>query len=258
MNDFNKILDKLSGEDSERLLKVARFAELGMSASAVIHEIRQPLTALSMLLQMTLDGVRGDAKDTEKGLNEAVALITKTEVLLERARDFMSPSSDTNDIDLIDCVTKVLSIFQWQLGPSPRVELRAKVPDKMPILKADRAQIEQVLANLVANGLDAVAGKKNGVVLLVAKTLPDGVEFIVADNGMGMTDSVKARAFEPFFSTKGESHGTGLGLFIVSQIISRYHGHYRLLERDELSRLDSIRLSTGISLWLPIAKEEWR
>ncbi|MBN2340673.1 MAG: HAMP domain-containing histidine kinase [Deltaproteobacteria bacterium] len=252
MSDFVKILEQLSGEDNDRLLKVARFAELGMSAAAVIHEIRQPLTALSMSLQLILENMREGDVDIESSVKDAVKLVSKTEMLLERARDFMSPTSEVADVDLVDCITKVLSAFQWQLGSNKKIKLKTHVPEKLPAICADRAQIEQMLANLVANGLDAVTDQDRGVVLLSARTDENNIEFVVADNGVGMTDTVRARAFEPFFSTKGERNGTGLGLFIVSQIVSRYNGEYRLLDSDELKQLDTENYSTGVMLRFPV------
>lgn len=258
MSDFNKILDQLSGEENERLLKVARFAELGLSASAAIHEIRQPLTALSMSLQMSLENWREAKTNPENGLIEAIALVSKTELLLERARDFMRPSGELTRVDLIDCITKVLSSFQWQQGPNSGILFKAHVPKRLPAIQADTTQIEQMLTNLVANGLDAVTQNhsdnhnKGGVVYVHAKEIEgSGMEIIVADNGIGMSETVRQQAFEPFFSTKGDRNGTGLGLFIVSQIVSRYNGRYRLLSKPELAGLDFDSGSTGIALFFP-------
>jgi two-component system, NtrC family, C4-dicarboxylate transport sensor histidine kinase DctB len=250
-NIFN-ILGQLSDEDNERLLKVARFAELGISASAVIHEIRQPMTALSMTLQMILDGVKNRSDDVELNVHEALKLVSRTERLIERARDFMSPSTDVVEVDLVKSITKVLSAFQWQLGNRPVIHLKAHVPEHLPTVVADETQIEQMLANLVSNSIDAVESQPEATILVAAHAHDNThVEFIVADNGCGMSEEVKEKAFEPFFSTKGDSHGTGLGLFIVMQIVSRYEGNIRLLSDEELIKLDTDHLKTGISISLP-------
>ena len=252
LSNFFQILKQLSEEDNERLLKVARFAELGISASAVIHEIRQPMTALSMTLQMVMDGLKSDSDEVAHNVNEALKLVARTEQLIDRARDFMSPSTKVGEVDLVESITKVLSAFQWQLINRPSIQLKAHVPDHLPPIVADRTQIEQMLANLVANSMDAVDDVPDAVVLVEVHARSNNmVEFIVADNGCGMSDDVKEKAFEPFFSTKGDSQGTGLGLFIVMQIISRYDGRIRLMSDVELSKLEISNLKTGISILIP-------
>ena len=256
LSNFFQILNQMSEEDNERLLKVARFAELGISASAVIHEIRQPMTALSMTLQMVLDGLKNKSGDVEKNVNEALKLVSRTEQLIDRAKDFMSPSTKVGEVDLVESITKVLSAFQWQLVNRPTIQLKAHVPELLPPVIADRTQIEQMLANLVANSMDAVDDVADAVVLVEVHARGiehenDAVEFIVADNGCGMNEEVREKAFEPFFSTKGDRQGTGLGLFIVMQIISRYDGKISLMSSQELSGLKVPDLKTGISIVLP-------
>ncbi|MBN2715544.1 MAG: HAMP domain-containing histidine kinase [Deltaproteobacteria bacterium] len=252
MSNFFQILKQLSEEDNERLLKVARFAELGISASAVIHEIRQPMTALSMTLQMILDGLHTKSDEVEKNVNEALNLVGRTEQLISRARDFMSPSTEVGEVDLVESITKVLSAFQWQLLNRPSIQLKAHVPEHLPHILADRTQIEQMLANLVSNSMDAVDDVSDAVVLVAVYARDNNfVEFIVADNGCGMSQEVKEKAFEPFFSTKGDRQGTGLGLFIVMQIISRYDGQIRIMREDELAQLEAQNLKTGISIMIP-------
>jgi signal transduction histidine kinase len=252
LSDIFNILGQLSEEDNERLLKVARFAELGISASAVIHEIRQPMTALSMTLQMILDGVKNKSEDVEMNVEEALKLVTRTERLIDRARDFMSPSTYVVEVDLVKSITKVLSAFQWQLGNRPAIQLKAHVPEHLPTVVADKTQIEQMLANLVSNSIDAVESQPDATILVAAHAHGENhVEFVVADNGCGMSEEVKQKAFEPFFSTKGDAQGTGLGLFIVMQIVSRYDGAVRLLSAEDLTRLDAAHLNTGISIVLP-------
>lgn len=261
MSNFYHILKQLSEEDNERLLKVARFAELGMSASAVIHEIRQPMTALSMTLQVIMEhlGEHETAVDSHEisgQVREAIKLVARTELLIERARDFMSPTTAVDRVDLVSCITKVLSAFQWQLGKGASVQLKAHVPEHLPSVMADRTQIEQMLANLVSNGMDAVSKRNDAQILVAAHSHDnDTVEFVVADNGVGIPDEIKEQVFEPFFSTKGDSRGTGLGLFIVMQIVTRYGGQCRLLSAEELAELDVPNLKTGVSIILPAVKE---
>jgi len=93
LKTIDDVLRQMQDDSDERLLEVARFAEQGMSASAVIHEVRQPLTALSMALQMALESARRCDDEMLEIIQEAVRLAGRTEMLLDRARDFMTPSS---------------------------------------------------------------------------------------------------------------------------------------------------------------------
>ncbi|MBN2530070.1 MAG: HAMP domain-containing histidine kinase [Deltaproteobacteria bacterium] len=252
MSNFFQILKQLSEEDNDRLLKVARFAELGINASAVIHELRQPMTALSMTLQMIQEGIANKSEDVGSNLAEAMKLASRTEQLINRARDFMNPTTNVTEVDLVESITRVLSAYQWQLGKHSCIQLKAHVPEHLPHIVADQTQIEQMLANLIVNSMDAVRNVGHPVILVEVHSQTDNaVEFVVADNGHGMSEEVQKKAFEPFFSTKGDAQGTGLGLFIVAQIVARYEGKIRVLDENELRLLQVPNLKTGIALILP-------
>ena len=249
MGNFDDLLEKLASEQSEQLLEIARFAELGMSASAVIHELRQPLTALSMALQITRETARGRDPEVEKGIEESLQLVAKAEMLLERARDFMRPSVGKELLDLEECITRVLAVFQWQLTGNDTAKIGYGVDEGPLYISADKAQFEQMLANLVSNALDAVSENGGGSVYVKAFRNGEGeIEVVVADNGSGVDSDTERHMFEPFFTTKGAGKGTGLGLFIVSKIASRHGASCSFLEHAQLAALNLPTYTTAFSV----------
>ncbi len=246
LGEIDEILAKMADENSEQVLEIARFAELGMSASAVIHELRQPLTALSMALQMTMETARGRDPEIEAGIRESLQLIAKAEMLLERARDFMRPSAGLTDLDVEECIARVLSVFEWQLAAKDNIRILCTVKGGPFHIRGDKAQIDQMLANLISNALDAVTDAPRGFVHVLARRPSDGgLEIIVADNGSGVDQETARHMFEPFYSTKGAGKGTGLGLFIVSKIASRHGAVCSFLSGRELASLGIPDVTTG-------------
>jgi two-component system, NtrC family, sensor kinase len=244
-NGLDEILDKLFSSDDEKILEIARFAELGMSASAVIHEVRQPMTALSVALQIIHENVKEKDKKLESDINEAILLVSKAELLLERARDFMRPSDGVGDVDLQVVIDKVLSVLYWQISNKSNVEIIVSAKENIPFLKGDRIQLEQMLANLVSNALDAITESNGGKIQIVLKQLEQGIDLVVADTGAGIDEEIKERIFHPFFSTKAKSKGTGLGLYIVSKIASRHNATCSFMTEQELAKMNLQEYKTG-------------
>jgi CheY-like chemotaxis protein/anti-sigma regulatory factor (Ser/Thr protein kinase) len=105
-----------------------------------------------------------------------------------------------------------------ETGRAIRIELEL---EKVPVVFGNGTELREVLTNLLFNAVDAMPN--GGVITLRSRTLKDAVRIEVADTGTGMTDEVRERCMEPFFSTKAEN-GTGLGLAMVSGIIRRHDG----------------------------------
>jgi signal transduction histidine kinase len=110
-----------------------------------------------------------------------------------------------------------------------RAEARAKaieivldVPPELPPLHGDRVQLQQVILNLVRNAIEALAGRKDGIVRIAVRRFDDRVEVRVADNGPGIDASLAARLFEPLTTSKPD--GLGLGLSICASIVQLHGG----------------------------------
>ncbi len=140
-------------------------------------------------------------------------------------------------------VSSVVSELKTMLGRliGENIELVTELSERTGTVRADRGQVEQVLVNLVVNARDAL-GERGGRIVIATKEiwagdasvrsddLPPGryAALIVKDNGIGMTDEVKAHLFEPFFTTKARGKGTGLGLATVYGIVKQSDGYVRV------------------------------
>jgi len=203
-----------------------KLASLGLLAAAVAHEIRNPLTAIKAALfiqqKCFTPGSRelADVKIVER---EILRLENVVNEFLQFARP-VEPQLATINVDT--SLREVRDLLTHQLAES-NIELVCE-PSPQLRVKADAAQLKQVLINLVQNAADAIG--RDGVVKLrarrdrrrLANAEMDVVILEVADNGKGIPPEVQARLFDPFFTTK--ETGTGLGLSIAAGIIQRHGG----------------------------------
>ena len=138
------------------------------------------------------------------------------DALLDFARD---RQFERRDEPLRPLVDEVLLLLRNELASDPRIELR--IPPALAI-DVDRQRFQQVLLNLLKNAVDAAGA--DGRVILAARPEGDGVTVTVEDDGPGISASALPRIFDPFYSTKPVGAGTGLGLFVVHEIVTQHGG----------------------------------
>ncbi len=226
------IVDATDRKLSEELLRrTEKLAATGQLAASIAHEINNPLEAVTNLLyllhQQPLDS---DSRYYADMAQQEIARVSHiTQQTLRFYRQSSSPSA-TNPADLLD---SVLGLHQGRLNAT-NVKVVRRYRDPAELL-AFSGEMRQLFANLIGNALDAMP--HGGRLLLAVRTSrawnrPDirGVRIVVADTGCGMTEAVRQRIFEPFFTTK-ELTGTGLGLWISSEIIAKHQGTVRVRSR---------------------------
>jgi len=215
-------------EKNAELLRSERLAAVGRLAAQITHEIRNPLSSLSLNAELLQDqlGAGQDSGGEARSLVAAMArevdrLVGITEEYLRFAR---LPKPSLGRLDLADAVEDLLDFMAPELAASGVKVERALAPDAPPV-RADHAQVRQVLLNLVRNAREATG--PGGSVRVRTRVLPapDGrlrVGVEIEDDGPGIPPEVRERIFEPFFSTK--ERGTGLGLALVQQIVHEHGG----------------------------------
>lgn len=201
-------------------------------ARRIAHEIKNPLTPIKLSAQR-LQRRLGDIRGREGVLLQECTdtIIKHTDELKEMVNEFSSfarfPEIHPEPNDLNSAITEVISLFT-QAHPSYQFVLRLE--DRLPIFDFDRDQLKRVMINLLDNAVGAVKNLPPGRSkrIEVATHYNDKLQIAVievSDNGPGMTDEVRARVFEPYFSTK--SDGTGLGLAICKRIVNDHDGFIR-------------------------------
>jgi len=255
-----------------------RVHTLTLLASSVAHEIGNPLNALhihlqligretakirDMMTQQRQLGKRGRGRPPKNLEAEVGAL--NMEQSLERLEEFVSVSrGEINRLELIitqflqamrptipdrkpdhlnAIVIETIELLRPELA-NRGIELVEELDEQLPDPPLDRAQIKQVLVNLIKNAMQAM--DKDGLLRIRTKRDADGVWLSVEDNGMGISKDRISRIFEPYFTTKRK--GTGLGLMIVHRII-RDHGGRIMVEPNQPS-------GTIFRLWLPLFEQQ--
>ena len=209
-----------------RLTHVGRLGTLGEMVSGIAHEVNQPLTAISnyasAVRRMVQAGTIGGeelASTLEKIGTQAerAGQVIRGLRALVRRRDEVREPLDCNR--LIRDVSKLVEFETRQAG----YRLVLKFAEPLPAVSGDAVQIQQVVLNLIRNGLDAMLERAHGDSIEVETLSADGfVEIRVTDSGVGIAPAALERLFEPFFTTKLQ--GIGLGLSICKSIITAHHG----------------------------------
>ena len=209
--------------------QAARFNLVSSMASALAHEINQPITAaraLGRAAQHLLHTDSGSHARVDDNLTTMIAQIDHAAGVVKRMREFLrrgEPHISTINVRaLID--DAIVLIGSEASGAAVRVEVEAS-PD-LPMLHADRVQLQQVILNLVQNSIDAIAGtgRDDGCIRITTALLEDPlrVEIGVSDNGAGIAPALAERLFHPLTTSKQD--GLGLGLSICATIVQSHHG----------------------------------
>jgi two-component system, LuxR family, sensor kinase FixL len=209
-----------------RLTHVGRIGTLGEMVSGIAHEVNQPLTAISnyasacrrMVGAGTIDGpeLSGTLEKIGAQAERAGQVIRGLRALVRR-RDEVRAPLDCNQ--LIREVSKLVDFEIRQAG----FRLLLDLPEGLPVAVGDAVQIQQVVLNLVRNGLDAMLERAHGDTIEIATSAADGsVQIRVRDSGPGVGAAASERLFEPFFTTKAQ--GIGLGLSICKSIVTSHGG----------------------------------
>lgn len=205
----------------EQLLHADRLATIGMLAAGVAHELNEPLgniLGFAQLAKKSAGVPLSVQQDIEKIKNASIQAREIIQKLLIFARQI--PSEKTQ-VDINQVVKEGLFFFESRCTKAG-IELIRILSPNLPEIKANYAQMNQVLVNLVVNALQSI--KDSGKITVQTLFNKQDVILIVKDTGCGMTKEVLEKIFVPFFTTKDVGHGTGLGLPVVHGIITAHGG----------------------------------
>ena len=225
------------------LVKTSRqekLAALGQLSAAVGHDLRSPLAAIStsvfvvrreLAKQATIDPRLEKAVGLIERESQACARIVTD--LLDYARE---RPVELQQVELGALIAECVELLRRR----PNVEVTVKLP-QLPLLALARDRLRQVLMNLIQNAVEAVPEERQGKVAVTAQLEAKGVVVAVEDDGVGLSAEVRARIFEPLFTTKKD--GTGLGLAIVDSLVRQQGGQLRIESQPGVG--------STFSVWLP-------
>jgi PAS domain S-box-containing protein len=247
-------------EAQARLVQAQRMEALGQLAGGIAHDFNNVLQA-----------VQGGARLIESSAEDAVrvrrlsimvsdaakrgAAVTRRLLTFARRADLRA-----EPVDAVELLSTMSEIFAHTLGAG--IEVRVQTPPAMPALLADKSQLETVLVNLAANARDAMSGAGTLTLSAVADAVPAGcsgverpaklkpgayIRLSISDTGVGMDAATLARASEPFFTTKPQGKGTGLGLAMARGFAEQSGG--ALAIESAPGRGATVRI------WLPVSPD---
>jgi PAS domain S-box-containing protein len=229
------------------LMQSEKLAVVGRLAASIAHEINNPLESVTNLLYLAEHSE--DVAKTKLYIQTAERELRRVSVIANQTLRFHKQSSSPQEISGDQLIKSVLSLYQSRLVNSGiQVEERKRAT---LAVRCFEGEIRQVLSNLVSNAIDAMQLLGGGRLLLRSHagrewtTGRPGLVITVADTGSGMAASVASRIFEPFYTTKGTS-GTGLGLWVSSEIVQRHHGTLRFRSSEKKGRSGTV-----FALFLP-------
>ena len=214
--------DRFENDERQRLQR--QYAEIATLAGGLAHEIKNPLSTMSMLLELLAEDMTGSEAQRERRMLTKVQTIQKEcrhlEDILNAFLKFARVGELTlTPADLNFVVTEFIDFFAAE-AKEHRVEISPHLATDLPRVALDVSLIRQVLMNLALNAQQAMP---NGGLLELQTFARDGrVHLAVIDNGQGMDEKTRSRLFEVFFSTK--PNGNGLGLPTVRKIVDAHRG----------------------------------
>jgi two-component system sensor histidine kinase DctS len=222
-----KRAEELARQQQEKLQLTARLVTMGEMASTLAHELNQPLSAISSYTTGCINRLEaGDLPRNElrEALGKLAAQAQRAGRVIRRVYDFVRRSEPKRAHcainEIVDDAVGLIEADARKHG----VRIALRLAERPPLVMADRVMLEQVLLNLMRNGIEAMqAAEPEHRQLTVGTELADGCLLVsVADRGSGVAQEAAAHLFEPFFSTKPE--GMGMGLNICRSIIEFHQG----------------------------------
>lgn len=225
-------------DDVTKLIEAQRATAWGEVARRLAHEIKNPLTPIQLAaerLELRLGPKLSN--DDALILHRAISTIsTQVDALKQMVNDFREyaklPQAKLSALDLNNFLSEIAQLYQ-EAGTSIKLDFEKNIP----LIEGDPAQLRQVLHNLIKNSIDAAEGEDPGIVIQTRHIVTDSgmnaVQLHLHDNGVGFSENILNRAFEPYITTKPT--GTGLGLPMVKKILDEHRAVIRLSNRTDSS-----------------------
>ena len=202
----------------EETIRLDRLASLGKLSAGIAHEVRNPLTGISLLLD-DLHDKPGFSPEDKKMLSKALSEIERVERLISALLSYSSPVRTAfREGDLTLVLNDILLFIRRQAEKQGVTLIVSHAP--LPQFRFDPEKIRQALINILKNALEAL--ESGGIISITTGCLDMAVTITISDNGPGIRGQDLPLIFEPFFTRKGA--GTGLGLSITQRIIEEHHG----------------------------------
>jgi PAS domain S-box-containing protein len=220
-----------------------KLAVIGQLAAGVAHEIGNPLTSISSLVQI-LQRKSQDPFISEQLVNIKENIDRITKIVRELVDFSRPPSYETAIQDITDIVKTAIGIVKYDKRVR-KVKFEHELKNVLPNVNVAADQLLQVFVNILINALDAIEG--NGTIIVKSNYDDKNIYIELTDDGCGMDAQTLEKIFDPFFTTKDVGKGTGLGLSVSYGIIKRFNG--------EIKAKSKLKEGSTFTVILPVVKE---
>jgi len=253
LKEINRELEQRVQEEVEKnrqkdrlLFQQSKNAALGELVSLIAHQWRQPLNAVGIIMQSAYYNYkRGELteEDMEQCNKKGMELINSMSKTIDAFRNFFLPNKEK---ELFRVETAIDSSVELVFTPFAQLNIRVeKHYEGKHDIFGYKNDFEQTILNLLLNARDAIVGNdvKEGVITITVRSDGERLYIDVADNGGGIADNLIDKIFDPYISTKHQSQGVGIGLYMAKQIIEKHHnGDIRAANNEQNGATITIRL----------------
>ena len=232
---FNYLADNLERAEIERdkaeraVQQSERLAAIGQMAAGIGHEINNPLMNITSLAGLIQDSLPSDDPQAREDLNALQSEVRRCAYIVQGLLNFARATSPSyRRFDLAELIDATVDLFRHRMQT---LAMHLAVDVTRPLLiEGDSNQLQQVLVNVILNSIQATQAP-GATVSIRARRTGNQVRIEVLDEGSGISQEALGKVFNPFFTTKAEGSGTGLGLSVSYGIVRRHHGTITLDNR---------------------------
>ncbi len=230
-------------EQEQLLIQQSKLAAMGEMISAIAHQWRQPLNAIALYLQDMLSAKRnGELDDAyfKESISLSMKQVNHLSQTIEDFRSFFRPSSGDQDFNVAQALQDAVTLFSAQLQNNDIEVDMTQISGNTLLIYGNSNHLRQVFLNLMSNAIDAIKERSeventhNGKITLQLFDDRETLRIKIVDNGIGLKNEIQSRLFEPYYTTKEQGKGSGIGLYMSRTIIQNYfHGALALEPRTQ-------------------------
>lgn len=224
-------LEEMNAELVKELADMEQMASIGQASAEFVHDLRNPLTVVIGYMQLLSDQLAECRRGLGSEYSNTMEYMDIIEKNMQRCREMANdwqeqaknePPGKT-EVKLRDLLADLVQSVQ-PLASSSKAQLNCSIEAPDAVVLGSRSQIERAIHNILANAIHAVAEEEHGKIDVKLLRRDEQVQVVIVDNGCGIDRETRSRIFEPYFTTRPNGKGTGLGLPISRRIVENHGG----------------------------------
>jgi C4-dicarboxylate-specific signal transduction histidine kinase len=238
-----------SKQKDHLMAQQGKLASMGEMIGNIAHQWRQPLNALGLLLQkqqIFFDRGLLTSEKLKESIDKGTLLINKMSSTIDDFRDFFKPNKEKTDFDVKEVIDDTLELIGATLYNN-NISLILDITEDVNI-HGYKNEFSQVILNLINNAKDILCeeGKSQGEITISSSVHANTVNIYISDNGGGIKEGIIEHIFEPYFTTKEEGKGTGIGLYMSKMIIEDNMGGVLSVANNDKGAVFTISMKVRI------------